>query len=105
MDLSKVCDCLPHDLLIARLEAYDLDNGRVNLILDYLSFRKQRTKVGPSYDKQSKIRGGILQGSISGPRLFDIFINGIFMLIEQSDICDFADNDTLYSCGERLNRI
>ena len=102
MDLSKVCDCLPHDLLIARLEAYDLDNSGVNLLLDYLSFRKQRTEVGSSYDKQSKIRRGILQGSISGPLLFDIFINDIFMLIEQSDICDFADDNTLYSCGERL---
>ena len=34
MDLSKVYDCLPHDLLIAKLEAYGLDNGSLNLLLD-----------------------------------------------------------------------
>ena len=39
MDLSKAYDCLPHDLLIAKLKAYDLDNGSLNLLLDYLSFR------------------------------------------------------------------
>ena len=43
-DLSKVYDCLLHNLLIAKLEAYGLDNGSLNLILDYHSFKKQRTK-------------------------------------------------------------
>ena len=83
MDLSKVYDCLPHDLLIAKLEAYGLGNGSLNLLLDYLSFRKQRTKVGSAYNKWSKIRRGISQGSILGPLLFNIFINDIFMIIEQ----------------------
>ena len=105
MDLSKAYDCLPHDLLIAKLEAYDLDNDSLNLLLDYLSFRKQRTKVGSANSKWSKIRRGIPQGSILGPLLLNIFINDIFMIIEQSDICNFADDNTLYSCGERLTEI
>ena len=54
MDLSKVYNGLPDDLLIAKLEAYDLDNGILNLLLDYLRFRKQRTKVGFPYSKWSK---------------------------------------------------
>ena len=73
--------------------------------LDYLSFRKQRTKVGSAYSKWSKIRRGIPQGSKLGPLLFNIFINDIFMIIEQLDICNFADDNTLYSCGERLTEI
>ena len=71
MDLSKAYDCLLHDLLIGKLEAYGLDNGSLNLFLDYLSFRKQRTKVGSSYSKWSSIRRGIPQGSILGPLLLD----------------------------------
>ena len=27
------------------------------------------------------------------------------MFIEQSDICNFADDKTLYSCGKRLTEI
>ena len=46
MDLSKAHDCLSHDLLIAKLEAYGLDTGSLNFLLDYLSLRKLRTKVG-----------------------------------------------------------
>ena len=44
-DLSKAYDCLCHDLSIARLEAYGLGSGSLNFPLDYLTFRKQRTKV------------------------------------------------------------
>ena len=105
MDLTKAYDCLRHDLSIAKLEAYGLRNGSLNFLLDYLTFRKQRTKVGSAYSKWSKIRRGIPQGSILGPLLFNIFINDIFMIIEQSDICNFADDNTLYSCGKSLTDI
>ena len=40
MDLPNACDCLPHDFLIAKLEAYGLENGSLNLLLDCLSFKK-----------------------------------------------------------------
>ena len=49
MDLSKAYDCLPHDLLIAKLEAYGLDTASLSLLKNYLAYRKQRTKVGSSY--------------------------------------------------------
>ena len=37
--LSKAYDCLPHDLLIAKLEAYGLDRSSLRLLLDYLKKR------------------------------------------------------------------
>ena len=52
-----------------------------------------------------KIKRGIPQGSILAPILFNIFIKDMFMIIEQSDICNFADDYTLYSCGEWLTEI
>ena len=42
-ELSKAYDCLPHDLLTVKLEAYGIGSGSLNLLLDYLSFKKQRT--------------------------------------------------------------
>ena len=71
----------------------------------YVIFRKQRTKFGSAYSKWSKIRRGIPQGSISGTILFNMFINDISMIIEHSDICSFAEDSTLYSCGEWLTEI
>ena len=45
MDLSKAYDCLPHDHLVAKFEAYGIDKNGLSLICDYLSNRKQRTKI------------------------------------------------------------
>ena len=85
MDLSKASDSLLYDLLIVKLEAYELDVGSLNFLLDYLSLRKHRAKVGFSYSKWSEICRGIPKGSISGPLLFNIFINDIFFFVEKSE--------------------
>ena len=49
MDLSKAYDCLPHDLLIAKLDAYGVGINSLKLIYSYLTDRKQRVKVGTSF--------------------------------------------------------
>ena len=45
MDLSKAYDCLPHDLMVAKLEACGISKESLQLISDYLSCCKQRTKI------------------------------------------------------------
>ena len=44
-DLSKAYECIPHDLLTAKLEAHGLDKTSLNIFFDYLNNRKQRTKL------------------------------------------------------------
>ena len=34
-----------------------------------------------------------------GPLLFNIFINDFIYIIKQSEVCSFADDNTLFSCG------
>ena len=65
MDLSKAYDCLPHDLIITKFEAYGLSKNSLKLLLDYLDGRKQRVKKGSSYSFWSlDVKGGLPQGSI-----------------------------------------
>ena len=62
-------------------------------------------KIGSSYSILNEIKRGVPQGSILGPLLFNAFTNDIFMFIEKTEICNFADDNTIYDCGEDLSNI
>ena len=49
MDLSRVYDCLNHELLIAKAEAYDCSRAALKRLHYYLSNRKQRVKIKWSF--------------------------------------------------------
>ena len=51
MDLSKAYDCIPHDLLIAKLHAYGVHIKTLKLLFSYLTNRKQRIKVNEYFSE------------------------------------------------------
>ena len=92
-DLSKAFDCLDHELLIAKLNAYGFSLTALKLVHSYLSNRKQRTKINSSYSSWLEIIFGAPQGSILGPLLFNVFLIDLFFIIENTDIASYADDN------------
>ena len=65
------------------------------MVHGYLSNRKQRVKINGSFSSWQESIKGVLQGSVLGPLLFDIFINDLFISVEETEICNYADDTTV----------
>ena len=104
-DLSKAFDCISHDLLIAKLNAYGLSLSALKLVHSYLQHRKQGTKIGSSYSLWEEIVSGVPQGSILGPLLFNIFLYDLFLSIENNYFTNYADDTTPYVTGNNPDEV
>ena len=105
MDLSKAFDCIRHDLLIPKLHAYGFSREALLLVYSYLENRQQRVKINGSFSSYKHLRFGVPQGSVLGPLFFNIYINDLLLSIQETDICNYADDTTIYTCDIRLENV
>ena len=92
-NLSKEFDCLPNVLIIAKLNSYGLNLTAQNSFIIILQ----------PYSSWEDILFGLPQGTILGQILFNIFLSDLFLIFDDVDIADYADNSTIYKEHENID--
>ncbi len=102
MDLSKAFDCLPHNLIVAKLTAYGMSPSAIKLLINYLQHHQQRVKIGSELNDWMTILKGGPQVAILRLCLFNLFLHDFMYILEHSSPVNYADDNTLLATGETL---
>ena len=69
LDLAKAFDTVNHDILLRKLEQYEIRRGLL-LFKSYLSDRQQKVRIQNQMSEYKYVSCGVPQGTILGPLLF-----------------------------------
>ena len=84
---------------------YGSDSQSSSFIFSYLNERKQRIKIGNSYNLYAHMACRVLQGSTLGPLLFNINICDMVFEKYKCDIASYADDNTPHTYDSDLYTI
>ena len=75
------------------------------MIISYLKSRYQRIKENSSFCDWEELLTSVPQGSTLGTLLLNIYLNDLSCLVDNSSICNVADDATPYSCGYKIDKV
>ena len=97
LDFSKAFDSIDHRKLLTKLKALGLSLGALEWFKSYLTGRTQQVKIGSVVSEPGLITHGVPHGSISGPALFNIYLNDLPTIPNFGDFGEsYVDDSKLY---------
>ena len=92
LDFSKAFDVVCHRRLAVKMDAIGISGNLKKWLVDWLKARRQRVRVDDAYLEWAEVVSSVLQGSVLGGILFDIYIDDITDIIVQALASIFADD-------------
>ena len=102
LDISKCFDTINHNLLLAKLTKYGINDNELHWFKSYLSERCQSVIYNNQLSNPLDCSIGVPQGSNLGPLLFTLFVNDFSTSIRNGRISMYADDTILYCDGDNV---
>ena len=92
LDFEKAFDKVSHEKLVEKLGRVGIVGKTKNWLKDWLSGRKQRVRVEGQFSDWVDVVSSVIQGSVLGGTLFNIYIDDIRLVVLHALILLFADD-------------
>ena len=96
LDLAKAFDSVPHYHLLLRLDLLGIRGDLLSWFRAFLTCRRQRVVINGQTSSWLDVYSGVPQGSVLGPLLFILYIDGLHHSVTNSTLKIFVDDVTLY---------
>jgi hypothetical protein len=100
-DFQKAFETVPHPTLLSRLYAIGIRDPIFSWLADLLSNRRQVVRINRSLSEPLPVTSGVIQGSVLGPTLFNIFVNDIDKCIRHCKILKYADDTRIFLSADK----
>lgn len=85
LDFRKAYDLIDHNILLKNCWKIGIRPALITWLASYLSGRTQVTKYGSEVSDRLEVHGGVPQGSRIGPVAFIVHINGLPLVLKESE--------------------
>ena len=93
-DFGAAFDSVNHEALIFKLHQLGIGGSFLNILIEFLSNRKQRVVVDGLYGEWNNVFSGVPKGSVLGPLVFILYTHDMWSALENLLVA-YADNATL----------
>ena len=97
IDLSKAFNTVNYELFLAKLNTYGFSK---EMVFRYLNNRAQRENK--TFSLLTELLYGVLHKFVLGSNHFNIYLNYLFLFLNETDVCNFDNNTTPSMCNKIL---
>ena len=105
LDFQKTFDTVNHTILLGKLNCYGIRSINLDWFSSYLTNRSQTVIYNEQESEMKETLCGVPQGSILGPLLFLLYINGLPSVSNLFMPILFADDTNLFCNGPNLDEL